>query len=81
MRAAASDPITVRDARAGGAGRPPPCRRGARAPRSPAAARREGDEALNEQMRLSFKDLDEQDAHLVEVNGKPAPDLEAPAET
>lgn len=35
--------------------------------------------ALNKQMRLSFKDVDEQDAHLVEVNGKPAPELEPPA--
>ncbi len=36
--------------------------------------------ALNKQMRLSFKDVAESDAHLVEVNGKPAADLEAPAE-
>jgi DNA-binding XRE family transcriptional regulator len=34
--------------------------------------------ALGKQMRLSFMDAGDEETHLVEVNGKPAPSLEAP---
>jgi DNA-binding XRE family transcriptional regulator len=35
--------------------------------------------ALGKQMRLSFADVEEESVHLVEVDGRPAADLEAPA--